>query len=57
MTDLVRKLINQAKTVCNSVKSNPCDCEGCWLFDWNLEEGEDFECPMQKTIDELTATG
>ena len=33
MTDLVRKLINQAKTVCNSVKSNPCDCEGCWLFD------------------------
>ena len=66
MTDLVKTLIDQAETVCDSVRNDPSGCEGCWLFsNWLYnredleenedEEGEEFECPMRATIDTLTS--
>ena len=57
MTDLVRELIDQAELVCETVRHNPCDCEGCMLFNWDLKEDEEFECPMQATIEALEIAG
>lgn len=49
-TEDIKELIDCAETVCDTITDMPSGCDGCWLFD---EEVEDFECPLHKTIDRI----
>lgn len=46
------ELLHIAKDLCSNRRDEPSGCEGCWLFDWNEEDGE-RPCDFKELLKEM----